>query len=259
MNWYKKSQQQDFSFFKDIPKQKPVPIQETEDYKSLEKKTVSQIINLLENTTSEAEIIDALKSYRLSWKKVFLGKEEVITFNLLNETYIIDDFEYPSPKEATEWVWRLTDNTMDVYVPDIDSNKSFWNDVFSSSTVYHATQPEYAEEIKKKGLRPSNQTRGISNRGTGSAVFTSENPNDIEPYGDVVFEIHLGDMKKDGYMPIVSREEPIEEAEKRNIIANKIGLDMFDATYDLGSEGIYSSTVVIYGTIPPKYLSLYTP
>ncbi len=260
MNWYRKAQQQDFDLLKNIPKQTQTSTQETEDYKELAKKTpprITEIFDLIENASSKAEIIDALKTYLLSWKNVFLGENEVITFNFLKNIYVIDDFEYPNPKEAHDWLWRIHD--VDSYVSDIDFNKKFWNDVFPSSTVYHATHSEYAKEIQEKGLRPSNESRGISNRGTGAAVFTSENPDNIDFYGDTIFVINLGDMKRDGYMPNVSREEPIEEAEKRNLIANRIGLDMFDATHDLQSEGIYGDTVVIYGTIPPKYLSLYKP
>ena len=60
-------------------------------------------------------------------------------------------------------------------------------------------------------------------------------------------------MKQDGYMPVVTQEEPIEEYEAYMLLASKLGIE--DYHRDLES-GIEEDTIVIHGAIPPKYLSV---
>ena len=52
-------------------------------------------------------------------------------------------------------------------------------------------------------------------------------------------------------MILVGKEEPIEEAEMRKIIADKIGMKDF---YQDTEAGIDDETVIFYDNIPPKYL-----
>jgi len=62
-------------------------------------------------------------------------------------------------------------------------------------------------------------------------------------------------MKKDNYMPEVSREEPIINANKRESLAHQIGLkDFFVET----EHGISPTTIIFFGNIPPKYLEILT-
>jgi hypothetical protein len=122
--------------------------------------------------------------------------------------------------------------------------------------LYHATYSDHLEEIKKNGLQLKNETRSINNRNTGAAVFTCDNPDDIANHGNIIIQIDVGKMKQDGYTPDVSKETPIQAAETREALANKLGLEMdFISSYN--SEGLYTSTVIFYGPIPPKYLGLY--
>lgn len=131
--------------------------------------------------------------------------------------------------------------------------ENFWSTVGQGSKAYHATTEENAEEVKKSGLEPRCETRAISNKYMPCAVFASYNQSSIDAYGDIVFEIDLGLMKADGYIPEVSGEEPLEEAYQRSAIAYKLGfVEDFGSEYVL--EGLDEDTIAIYGHIPPKYL-----
>ena len=58
-------------------------------------------------------------------------------------------------------------------------------------------------------------------------------------------------MKQDKYIVLVGKEEPIEEAEAREALANKLGIDNYYAEYE---QGLDPGTIIFYGNIPPKYL-----
>lgn len=244
MNWYKTSieKQEDFPFFKDIPKQKQTPVEQTEQYLKLESQTPEIIQDLLDNCKDIKEAIKVLKTYKIKHKII----KDIVVIYLNNKIYIIDDML--TMKDAQEWLWSLSDWDLDDYITLGDSNKDFWD---YPSVVYHATTPEKWEIIKEKGLERRDRSRGIDNRNTGSAIFTSDNPDDIGVYGNVVIEINAPQMKIDGYMPPVSKEKPIEEAEKREALANLIGLDDF---YVEVESGIRTTTIVFFGHIPSKYL-----
>jgi hypothetical protein len=119
--------------------------------------------------------------------------------------------------------------------------------------VYHATTVENAIDILEDGvLEARNETRGLSNRSTGSAVFASElNPDSI--YGEVVFEIQIGNMESDGFTPTVGRELPVEEAMIEETIAQKFEIYEYRAELD---TDISRQTIVIYEDIPLEYVSL---
>lgn len=53
-------------------------------------------------------------------------------------------------------------------------------------------------------------------------------------------------------IPEVSVELQIGEEQTRSRIAHKIGLEYREQDYS--TEGIYETTVIFYGNIPPKYL-----
>ena len=257
MNWYKKSQKT-FDFYKDIPKAIPVPKEISPEYKKLEERSPVMFQELLDNVHGRNELIRLLKMYSLKWKQVDFSDDNIITIVLGSNLYVIDDFDNPTLKEANEWLWDVSNyGRLENYIPSEDFSKTFWNNLGDGFVVYHATNEDKMESIQRSGLNVKDETRGINNRSTGAAVFASDNPNDTDSYGNVIFAINLSQMKKDGYMPDVSREEPIEEAERLEALAWKIGVEDFNATDSFASEGLYTSTIIIYGNIPAKYLSLY--
>lgn len=219
MNWYKKAQSKEI-------------IYEIEDLSGLD-----NITSFLQKNGFQYELID------------FPTGKQVLVFG----DYIIDDFEYPTPKIRVDWLSDIRDNKIEDFYPIKDFNDEFWENEFP---LYHATKENSLQSIMKDGLTKQNQSRAIENRSTPSAVFTSDNPDDISSYGNIVLEINTTAMKQDGYMPVVSKESPIEYAEYIDAIANKIGLDDYHYDESYISEGIYSSTVVVFGNIPPKYLRI---
>ena len=61
-------------------------------------------------------------------------------------------------------------------------------------------------------------------------------------------------MKADGYMPEVSMEGPIEDALQKKKLGEMVGIPEYYPEQEYNSEGLYTTTVIIYGNIPPKYL-----
>ena len=96
-----------------------------------------------------------------------------------------------------------------------------------------------------------NKTRGISNRSTGAAVFTSDVPP-IAGY-EVVLEIDIGQMKADGKQLSVSKEEPLEEEDAKEALAHKLGIENYYGE-SYSSDGLDHGTVIFYGSIPPQYI-----
>ena len=137
-------------------------------------------------------------------------------------------------------------------LPDFEEN--FWDNL-PFNLVYHATSEKNAPNILQNGIEIKNKTRGITNHSIPSAVFTSDNPDDISSYGNVVFEINVNQMKQDGYMPKVSKEDPIDESERRRYLAEKIGLNP-DHYYPDSSDGLMETTVIFYNNIPAKYIKI---
>lgn len=205
----------------------------------------------LEQAKTYEDIIKILDNNDIAWNLIKFENMSVITFMLNNELYVIDDFEYVELKLAREWVDSIQDHNLEKYLPEHE--EKFWE---HPSILYHATgKEENVNLILKTGLTKQNLTRGISNRSTPSAIFASTEVDDISSYGNYIFEINTKKMKLDGYMPEVSLETPIIESEMRQSIAWKLGLRDYEYSGD-SSDGISSSTVIIYGNIPVKYLRL---
>jgi hypothetical protein len=182
--------------------------------------------------------------------------DPVVVVEVANKRYVVEDLEsgYGTITEAREWVNQLADHELGNYVGYRDFNADFWNDA-DGLILYHATDPKNVRSILRKGLSPSSRTRALSNRGMGSAVFSSPSPEAVSSYGDAVFSINVGAMKADGYMPQVSQEEPFEDEEMRSALAYKIGID-YEVSSEYYSEGLSEDTVAFFDTIPPKYLRL---
>lgn len=168
--------------------------------------------------------------------------------------YIIDNIEDPYLRDMDRWFYDMDDRELSEYYHIPDFQEEFWGQISDGYRLYHATHRENLYDVMRVGLLPKNDSRGISNSGTGSAVFTSDNPDDIESYGDIVLEIDVGAMKRDGYMPQISKEEPLEYEEYKDALAHQLGMEDYHTNDQYSSEGLYSSTVVIYGKVPPQYL-----
>ena len=258
MNWYKKAQQEQFGFLENMPIQQKPNIEDSEEYQKLfDNANIDLEEDLEYNAHNYNELANILNRHKVEWEKINFPKADpIIRLEYQKKPYIITDFESPQLEDPREWIYDIYDYHLDEYIPSQDFNEDFWNGVTKGSTVYHATTEENKDSILKEGLRLEDRTRGINNRYTGNAIFTSDNPDDISSYGDVVFEINLGQMKADGYMPQVSQEGPLESAEQRNSLAYLIGIDNIDFSSEYEGEGIYPTTVVFFDNIPAKYLRL---
>lgn len=169
------------------------------------------------------------------------------------ETYVIEgpdsDLEATT---ATDLIYEAPESTITAYVQLPDFSKDFWS---SPPPLYHGTSGEVWKDAQVEGLVPMNLSRGIDNRSTGAAVFTSMEMDVPASYGDVIIEIDTAAMKRDGVTPEVSLEGPIVEYDLRQAMASLLGIE-----YEGQVEaGIDPETVVVYGKIPAKYLRVWGP
>jgi hypothetical protein len=137
--------------------------------------------------------------------------------------------------------------------PDEQFNKDFWQ---HPSELYHGTLQGRLDSIMKGGLNPRNETRGMSNRGTPSAVFTSTDWDEANHYYETVLKIDTEAMKAElppTSLPFAGRESDIVEGEGKETLAHALGYE--DYSYDF-EQGMSPNTVILYGAIPPKYLSV---
>ena len=137
------------------------------------------------------------------------------------------------------------------YIEIRDEFADFWS---YPGTLYHATDSDNIESILKYGLNPASDSRGFTNRGVGSAVFTTTNEDSAHSgtYGDAVFEIDTRAMKRDGYTPEVGGEPDVVEWEAKRALAWAFGIEDYEQD---GPEND-PETVIVYGPIPSKYLRL---
>ena len=213
----------------------------------------------LENATSCQDVEYLFEQYQATWNiiKWAGGAPPVYVFDDGN-TYVIEcSNENVSVSEASQWVYDISDLSLDSYIPMPDFNEEFWSSVTEKSRVYHATPSENVESILSTGLNATSETRGLSNRFMGDSVFTSTNPEAISSYGDAIIEINVWAMAQSKYMPIVSGEDPLSEDQQRESIAHKLGLEDFHSE-DRGWEGLDPDTVVFSQGIPPQFLRLFT-
>ena len=249
-NWYKLAQQDAFPFMDKTISYPPPP-----DPLYAPKKTVELLEELLYDIEGVPAVENILNKYGFEWEKIQFPEDIIIKITIDNKTYIMPDASISTDLEdPTEWIAGMYDSDLYRFMPPDDFDITFWKDVTPGYKLYHATDEEGAQGITQNGIQPMDRTRGINNRSTGSAVFTSDNPDDIASYGDYVFEIDVGQMKADGYTPSVSKETPMEEAATKEALAHRLGV-YADFRSEYESEGLYDSTIIFYDTIPAKYLS----
>lgn len=200
-------------------------------------------------------LINFLKTYKQIYQPqaVYFGENNdilIIKLFINNEMYVIDD---GSLSKANDWLFDLDDYRLEEFYPQ-DFNKDFWEGMGNNYILYHATNPDNIESIKQHGLNASSETRGLSNQGMGAAVFTHPNPDSIAIYGAAIIAINVSAMKKDGYMPTVSGETPLQVEELRNAAAHRLGIEDWVGN-EFSSDGLDPETIAFYGNIPPKYLT----
>lgn len=153
-------------------------------------------------------------------------------------------------RSAEEWLAQLDEDDLDAFAPQ-DVHQEFWE---KPRYLYHATRPERAASILANGLEQRNETRGLTNREVGDAVFAHLSARFVrDGYGDVVIEIDCPMMKADGLMPEVEMEPPLRRREQRERVAWAIGLEDYAAT-DGDCDGLDIETRILYADIPTQYL-----
>lgn len=225
---------------------------------SQEEQDPFDLYEMISDANSLDEVKAELIKNKIEFNELNLKGNIILVLTYNGKKQVIDDS--PSIKEASEWIWSIHDYQLGHYIgeEDEDFNKKFWENVctpYGNNHLYHATVGERIDKIKTQGLLKMNESRGVNNVSMGDAVFTSTDETSIDAYGEVIITIDVCQMKKDGYMPEVTMEEPIQEAKLREQLAWKIGLEDFNATDQYSFDGLYETTVAIYGNIPPKYLS----
>ena len=256
MNWYKTTQQASFDFWEDESQRHQYLDRRPESAKptpELDKDWDFE--DTVDNCTSMAELINILKFHADNYEMIeFPNKEKIVSAIVNGELKIIDiSNNYFSVTSPEEWLRDISwSGKVYGYIDAGDFNKDFWDGVSPGYILYHGTSEENADSVQKDGINPRNETRGINNRSTGSAVFTSGEAETAAYYYDVVFAINVSNMKQDGYMLQVSKEEPIDEGEMIEALAHKIGLEEYEHEYE---QGLDPGTVIFYGHIPAKYLT----
>jgi hypothetical protein len=202
-----------------------------------------------------ASLEQLLEKHQIDWEEhEFPTGKKVITIEPTKEPsewYVVEVEENGKigwTQDAYKWVRDSVDQSFE-YIPE-KSGDQFWEEIGEGAVAYHRTDEENLASIQEHGLLPEDKTRGLSNRGTGPAVFASWSP-ELDMYGALTLEINLYQMKLDGYMPGVQQEEPVAEGEVEQSLAHGIGITDYYAEIE---QGIDEETIVIYDTIPPKYL-----
>jgi hypothetical protein len=223
---------------------------------------MNALIDVIDMPESPEEIAAALKAADAQPLTPQYGEPPIKGYYVVDD-YVIewdgesDDARYT---EKDQWVNNLSSRELEEFYPDFEQqeNDDFWE---SGGSVYHATPIDNVDAIKKDGIGMMNKSRGLSNRNTGAAVYTTSEPDEAHDgsYGASVFEINIAAMKTDytkakKALPFVNREPDIVEGELRSAIAHAIGAE--DYTYDY-EQGMSPNTFVINGPIPAKYLKLY--
>ena len=221
---------------------------------------VSAIEDSIEECDGKDEVEKVLRDAGLEWnEKKFSNGETFLIVEMGGRKAMIDP-DFPRVVDAEEWVSSLYSWKLSQYVEPIDFNAEFWGGNAFVPELYHGMRAFDTEPVLRDGLLPHNETRGISNRGTGSAVFATEDEDVAASHGSVVFAINTAAMRSDGYTPLVARENPIEEEEMRDRLA--WSLDLVNSGWEntrldeLSSDGIFGTTVIIFGAVPPKYLRI---
>ena len=176
----------------------------------------------------------------------------------------VENFEVQYTKEDIyNFVMSLNEMELEQFVPEQDLyvGEGFLRDV---GLVYHQTEPKYdqteeelVESIKETGLNPSYGS-GLTNRGE-SAVFTSQEIDEMNTYGYMVIEINVDNMLNDGYITLddLSYESEVTEYNQRVAIDYSLSEHGNTNEYDPPSSDMSSYTVLIRKNVPSKYIQIH--
>lgn len=194
------------------------------------------------------------------FQEIFFGPQTSLLNNpagLPRRYFLADDWmvtwdgdAYPEIDHVEDFVLNAKLN--DIYADaDEEFNRQFWA---HPQILYHATKETYAADIETQGLIPRNLSRGLSNRWMGAAVFTVEDSELLldGSYGEVIFAIDCPALKTalpQDALPFVTRDPAIQEQSLRARLAHALGTEPPEIVS--ASEGIWESTVVFHGPIPP--------
>jgi hypothetical protein len=197
------------------------------------------------------------KTLQPAWGLVFNHDDEKYVLTFEGKVSNIEELrrsenECDSPTEAKSFVVGADEDDLDRYVGESTISEDFWE---SPSVLYHATSFDNKEDILEDGLIAKNDARAIINKSVGSAVFTSTNPDAIDAYGGLIFEIDTQAMKANGYTPEIGIEPDIIEGERKQSLAHMVGLE--DYNYDYTDIGVDPDTIIVFGDIPSEYLKVY--
>ena len=181
------------------------------------------------------------------------------TFLVDDKVITIDDDDF-SVQDPEEWVSDQMESYNGSGIKDKVEEllvEKFNNDFQEyPGTLFHSTPNKNLEAIMKSGLQAESQTRGLTNRGVGAAIFTYDNEESTMTgsYGDTVLAIDCEAMKRDGLEFYVEQEPAVTENETAGILASAVGADNFN--WEAGGDGADDpATVILHiGVVPPKYL-----
>jgi hypothetical protein len=133
--------------------------------------------------------------------------------------------------------------------------EGFWDD--PPPALYHGTsRAGWARIQRSRAISPARESRGLSNRGVGSAVFTVTEPETLEAaHFKVILSIDTRAMKKAGITPEVEREPQIVEAELLESVAHALGEEDFVVDIE---TGVWPETVILYGAVPLRFVTVVT-
>jgi hypothetical protein len=177
-------------------------------------------------------------------KGVYVSDDLVVEWDGEDNTFSISDVE--------EFVYNAD---VDIQLEEYEENlhDEFWN---YPGPVYHATPSENVASIEADGIGAASETRGMSNRHVGDAVFTTAEWEEalLGTYGDAIFEIDTVAMRKDGYRPRIEEEPEVSENNVRGSLAYALGVQDWAAEHESVSGGMSPNTLVFHGSIPAKYV-----
>jgi len=207
-------------------------------------------------TLPVSEALELLDEFGVEVERVDFLNGPVWVFSHEGERYVADvneelDEVYVSSLES--WLYNALAHSED-YVEFDEGLSDFWTAPGDPPTLYHATDEEHVDDILQDGLMPASETRGSANRWVGAAVYASMDPDRIGAYGDIFFAIDTAGMKRDGLHYPLAMEPGIVDYEQMQAIAYAVGAEDYDIDMPDSSEDY--ETVVVFGPIPAKYLSL---
>jgi len=217
------------------------------------------IEDAFDNGEIPRNLLPAVLKYK-DGKQVRLGDKQVYTVKHGRGSYLL------SPNQDGTFSVDELGSLLDMQTAvdfllnyGIDMEQKFHDDFWSwPPNLYHFSPSENVAKILRNGLMASSNTRGISNRGVGNAVFCfSVSDNSLEEtagrysaYGDALLQIDCAAMKRNGLTPFVSQEPDVVEHEAIQSIAYALGEDF---SFDI-EDGMDLDTVIVYGAIPAKYI-----